>query len=157
MAGRYPLRENPVDLHPSVYALMDEGIRCFVNLTHPENDHLPEYASAFIPFKQQNIMTVQYYRFGIRDFDLPTPELMVQIMDTIDRQIEGGSPVYLHCLAGRGRTGTVVGCWLVRHGSDPGDALRKISDLRKGLPVWMQPSPETEDQRGFIRNWKIGT
>ncbi len=156
MAGRYPMRENPSSFHPGVYSLLDEGIRCFINLTHPINGDLPEYSSAFIPLLQQDIMVVHYYRFGIVDFDLPPEELMVEILDTIDRNIAEDNPVYLHCLAGRGRTGTVVGCWLIRHGSEPEDALGKIAELRKGLPVWMKPSPETEDQRRFIRRWKIG-
>jgi hypothetical protein len=156
MAGRYPLRDHPVELHPSVDALMEEGIRCFINLTHPDDDPLPEYASAFIPLLQQEQVAIHYHRYGILDFDLPSRDLMIEILDTIDRQIVGKNPVYLHCLAGRGRTGTVVGCWLIRHGLEPVNALQKIADLRVDLPVWMKPSPESQRQREFIHHWKIG-
>lgn len=30
--------------------------------------------------------------------------------------LAAGQTVYVHCYGGIGRTGTVVGCWLVRHG-----------------------------------------
>ncbi len=41
----------------------------------------------------------------------------------------------MHCWGGVGRTGTVVGCWLVRHGLDDGDAIARIATLRRELPA----------------------
>ena len=37
------------------------------------------------------------------------------ILDAIDKALEDGKNVYVHCWGGIGRDGTVVGCWLVRH------------------------------------------
>ena len=56
----------------------------------------------------------------------------------------------MHCWAGCGRTGVVVGSWLVRHGADPGDALQRIADAR-GLGC-----PQTLEQRSFVLDWKPG-
>jgi protein-tyrosine phosphatase len=61
----------------------------------------------------------------------------------------------VHCWGGKGRTGTVVGCWLMRHGkATSGDVLRTIQQLRKDDPTWFEPSPETERQRWMVKTWK---
>jgi protein-tyrosine phosphatase len=63
----------------------------------------------------------------------------------------------VHCWGGKGRTGTVVGCWLVRHGKATGDqALAMIQELRKNDPTRYEPSPENETQRQMVREWKPG-
>ena len=82
---------------------------------------------------------------------------MKQILDEIDTAIEHDRPVYLHCWGGRGRTGTVVGCWLVRHGKATGDeALAMIQRLRKNDPTSYMPSPETGKQKSMVTSWRIG-
>lgn len=74
---------------------------------------------------------------------------MQMILDTLDSAMESGHTVYLHCHGGRGRTGTVVGCWLVRHGRTGEQALARIAELRGD-----HESPETREQRAFVLNWK---
>jgi protein-tyrosine phosphatase len=87
--------------------------------------------------------------------DIPTPETMEQILDEIDSVIESGKPVYVHCLGGIGRTGTVVGCYLLRHGSATrGNVLEKIQDLRENDPNLYRDSPETAIQRHFVLYWR---
>jgi protein-tyrosine phosphatase len=64
--------------------------------------------------------------------------------------------VYVHCRAGIGRTGLVVGCYLVRHGETGNEALLAIKQLRSSISSsWMQ-SPETDAQVDFVRNWGVG-
>ena len=46
----------------------------------------------------------------------PGVGVMKRILDDVDEAIAGGGLTYVHCWGGIGRTGTVVGCWLVRHG-----------------------------------------
>ena len=88
-------------------------------------------------------------------------------LDAIDGHLRGEGSVYLHCWGGKGRTGTVVGCWLVRHGYGSPDALDDpdggddvifvLDDLRRGdLGAGHQPSPDTPDQEAFIRSWEPG-
>lgn len=90
------------------------------------------------------------------DMTTPTESDMVQMLDTIDEALESGEVVYVHCLAGRGRTGTVVGCYLARHGMSGQEALDEIARLRKGMPDAFNRSPETHAQRQMVLNWPEG-
>ena len=56
---------------------------------------------------------------------------MTRILDEVDDGAREGGAVYVHCWGGIGRTGTVVGCWLLRHGLDRGDAIARIAELRR--------------------------
>ena len=97
-------------------------------------------------------------RFPITDKNVPSIELMKKVLDEIDRLKADEIPVYIHCWGGIGRTGTVVGCWLMRHGlAQRNNVLDKIFDLRRSQvePSCMAyNSPETEIQERFILNWK---
>ena len=84
--------------------------------------------------------------FAIPDRTCPSRETMTRILDRIDELLAAGEVVYVHCLAGIGRTGTVVGCYLVRHGTDGVTALATVERLR-GAP------PETPEQRRLVLGW----
>ena len=58
---------------------------------------------------------------------------MNAVLDMLDTALQAGQAVYLHCWAGIGRTGTVVGCYLVRHGLTGEQALARLVTLRAGL------------------------
>ena len=76
---------------------------------------------------------------------------MRAILDRIDAELADGQVVYVHCWGGHGRTGTVVGCWLVRRGAVPKAALARIAELRRDVPdaAWM-PSPEPNEQTRLV-------
>lgn len=75
---------------------------------------------------------VTFDQLPIKDLSVPTERHVTRILNQIDLCIKHGKPVYVHCLGGIGRTGTVVGCYLVRHGLSTGkNALEMIRDLRK--------------------------
>lgn len=59
---------------------------------------------------------VCFSRYPIKDQYTPDTEQMAKILDDIDASIEQRQPVYVHCWGAIGRTGTVVGCFLIRHG-----------------------------------------
>jgi ADP-ribosylglycohydrolase len=79
----------------------------------------------------------------------------VAALDCIDEALAGGRNIYLHCRAGVGRTGTVLGCYLVRHGAEGRDAIDRLYDL------WQQSErsrkipqiPETDEQEHYVRSW----
>ena len=78
----------------------------------------------------------------IPDMGTPTAGHVMQILDDIDEVRAQGGTAYVHCWGGVGRTGTVIGCWLVRHGLDRGDAIARIAELRAEI-AGERPSPET--------------
>ena len=142
LAGEYPGALAEEDTVTRLAAFHEAGVTSFVDLTE-EHEGLPPY-EALLPKE------VRFTRRPIVDFGCPTPEQMLGTLDLVDSELERGEVVYLHCWGGRGRTGTVVGCWLVRHGSSGEEALAKIERLREHVPG---PSPETEDQRQLVRAW----
>ena len=82
---------------------------------------------------------------------------MRAILDEIDRSIQKNHPVYVHCWGGRGRTGTVIGCYLARHGMAVGqEALARINFLRSALPDSTARSPETSEQCEMVILWAAG-
>ena len=84
-----------------------------------------------------------------------SPEEMTAILDAIDVALDDGKTVYVHCYGGIGRTGTAVGCWLVRHGSSGNEALYRVGELFEGMAKapYRSGSPETCEQEAYVRNW----
>ena len=100
-------------------------------------------------------LEVNYTRISIRDRGIPTVEAMRRILDTVDEAIEKKRKVYVHCWGGIGRTGTVVGCYLVRHGETPKHALAEVDKLFRTRPnIYDSHSPETDEQFQFILDWR---
>jgi protein-tyrosine phosphatase len=81
---------------------------------------------------------------------------MSRILDDVDEARAAGRAVYVHCWGGIGRTGTVVGCWLMRHGLDAGDPIGRIAQLRRGVADAHVVSPQTAAQRAMVTGWKRG-
>jgi hypothetical protein len=80
---------------------------------------------------------------------------MQDILDTIDTSLQAGKKIYLHCWGGIGRTGTTVGCYLVRRGKTGAAALAQLAEWWQKVPKSrIHPhSPETYEQAEFIREW----
>jgi protein-tyrosine phosphatase len=80
---------------------------------------------------------------------------MTTILNTIDTELQAGRKIYLHCWGGIGRTGTTVGCYLVRRGKTGDEALQQLAKWWQTVPksqIHLR-SPETREQAEFIRNW----
>lgn len=97
----------------------------------------------------------EYLHFPITDFTVPDRKQMAAILDAIDQAIQSGKKVYVHCLAGHGRTGTVVGCFLARHGITGNAALEKIRLLHAQVPGNFN-SPENDPQKLMVTGWQAG-
>jgi len=153
MAGAYPSAIRDDEAHLKAGWLIHNGFSFFLDLTEPGEYGLDPYAPLLLRMTAENKNTVTHKRISIRDMDTPTREDMVQILDTIDSALKSGHRVYLHCYGGIGRTGTVVGCHLVRHGMDGETALGQITTWRQDIPDGWRRSPETEEQRQFMLGW----
>jgi protein-tyrosine phosphatase len=135
--------------------LLGAGITTFINLM--EADETNRDGLPFTPYAPALPDAVTMARHPIRDLSIPTRSEMTAILDGIDAALEHGG-VYVHCWGGVGRTGTAVGCWLLRHGlASREDVLDRIRALRRVDPIrGHRPSPETQRQEQFIREWPAG-
>jgi ADP-ribosyl-[dinitrogen reductase] hydrolase len=52
--------------------------------------------------------------------------------DDIRRRLRLGQKVVVHCRGGLGRAGTVAACILIDLGMSPGEALRRVRNVRRG-------------------------
>ena len=78
-------------------------------------------------------------------------------LDGIEEHLSEGRTVCAHCMGGIGRTGTIIGCWLARHGHTGQAALDRLQDLRResrrSTPI---PSAATREQVRYVLDWKEG-
>ena len=153
MAGEYPGDWTERSARRKLRALLDAGVRTFVDLT--EQGELESYEDWLATEARAAGVEVAYHRLAIRDLDVPTADGMRVILDLIESAITADAPVYVHCWGGIGRTGTVVCCWLIERGLSGEQALVEIALLREGIRKRLITSPEKPGQQEFVRSWRI--
>lgn len=163
LAGYYPGSRNPEEARRKLEALLDCGIRCVINLMEEDEEsyvgmRFVQYEDLLRQLAGERGTKIRYIRTPIEDMNVPSRQAMREILDAIDSAVRDDCPVYVHCLGGRGRTGTVVGCYLARHGLASGqEVFDKIMELRRQTdPSVSQPSPETDRQRSMVQSWRFG-
>lgn len=148
LAGEYPGARDPESARKRIEAIRAVGVNFFLDLTE-ERESLRPYAPLLAATPD-----VSYKRMEVRDLSCPSREEMIGILDTIDDALNDQRVLYVHCWGGIGRTGTVVGCWLARHGHSGNEALESIAEWRAGTPDGHRASPETDAQKRMILQWK---
>jgi hypothetical protein len=156
LAGAYPGDPDPDEHHIKVQSLVSAGIRTFVNLM--EGSETNYVGEPFVPYQDlaaKLCPDVTCVRYPIRDLCAPQASLMVSILNAIDGSVQNGRPVYVHCWGGVGRTGTVAGCWLLRHGlAEPTNVLNVLMRLRQqDRQRRHRMSPESGEQQKFVKQW----
>src|SRR5688572_20042357 len=148
LAGEHPAGRTAEETRERIQRLLAAGVGTFIDLTLPEE---------LEPYDSELPTDVEYLRKPIRDHGIPArPEHMADILGCISHFVRSKRLVYVHCRAGIGRTGMVIGCLLVEQGAD---GERALNDLNR---LWLKckrsanwPSiPETDDQSDYVRNWK---
>ena len=159
LAGCYPGSEDQQLALQKLTGLIDSGIRTVINLMEPDEFNWAGKAFTGYEEQMQSIAasmshSISFERMPIRDTWVPSRIEMIEILDRIDVSIERGKPVYVHCWGGRGRTGTVAGCYMARHGSSSGRNIPKmIQELRKDTEDQHMPSPENSQQVDMVLSW----
>ena len=147
LAGEYPGGADEEDSRRRVACLRAAGINYFLDLT--EADELTSYRQLLPP-------DTKYLRHAIPDMDIPDAVTQMQVIQTrLRAALIFGRSIYVHCRAGIGRTGTVVGCFLVEQGLGGRPAVKRLNVLwRQSARASSWPKvPQTVQQTLYIERW----
>lgn len=155
LAGEYPGASEPEAARTKLRGYLEAGITFFLDLTDPR-DGLAPYVEMVQAEAAALGRSVMHQQMTIRDMDVPPQAYMREILNVLETALAEGHTVYVHCWGGIGRTGTVVGCYLVQTGLTGDQALQQIARWWRGVAkAWLYPrSPQTDAQVTYVRRWR---
>ncbi|MFX0016672.1 MAG: dual specificity protein phosphatase family protein [Promethearchaeota archaeon] len=134
------LARSPFPLFQELSTLVELNIFLVINLT-----------SQGIPNRLGNQLRasgIRIKRLPIPDFGTPNQNTINQYLQMVCETILQNQAVLTHCIAGCGRTGTMIGLFLITHGYSPLVTLETIHKiLGKGCP-------ETEEQIDLLKQYR---
>lgn len=101
--------------------LREQGIGAIVSLTEYPLDSTTVEACGF-----------EYLQRPIPDMEPPSIDDIETFVEFVDKASPRGIGVGVHCLAGMGRTGTMLACYLVSKGEDASVAVARVRRERPG-------------------------
>jgi Dual specificity phosphatase, catalytic domain len=119
----------------------------YIDLTEPGEQ--PEYRHLISK-------RAEYVRSPIIDTSVPHDASQIrELISVIRSALAKKRGIYVHCRAGIGRTGLLIGCYLAEEEKDGEDGLERLNLL------WRQSArsrhwprvPQTEEQADYIRRW----
>lgn len=96
-------------------ALRRCGVTVLITLTEKD---LPQ-----LPLQQHGLRNLH---LPVHDQEPPTVAQIQMLLARMSAMLRAGEVLAVHCLAGLGRTGTVLAAWLVREGLTAQEALRRV-------------------------------
>ena len=154
MAGEYPGARDAALGRDCLVRTGAAGVRHFIDLT--EAHELAPYHPLLPEISLTLDRPVGHERWAIHDVDVPrSADYANRILDRIDALVAVDAVPYVHCWGGIGRTGTMIGCWLVRHGNSGEEALDILAGHWATVAKRTRHprSPETDAQCRFILDW----
>lgn len=162
LAGCFPGDLEPAKMDQKLKSLVHAGVTAVVNLMEEsECDHAGkpflDYAPRLHQLAKESSRAIKVQRFPIRDQSIPSLAQMETILDFIDHEISADGTVYVHCWGGKGRTATVIGCFMIRnHLETPQSIFEKLRHLTAHASEFFWPTPQTAEQCAFVTNWRPG-
>ncbi len=109
--------------------LIEQGIKSIVTIREE-------------PLNDEWVKDVNYLHILSNDMSVPEFNDLIHTVDFIHRRLANNEPVLVHCLAGLGRTGTILACYLVKYQNL--SAEQAIQKIREERPGSIQSYPQEE-------------
>jgi len=160
LGGCYPGDQDSEEMKRKLAGLVGAGVTLVINLmeeqeTNRAGQPFVDYGPLLDRLASEQKRAVRRERFPIRDMSIPSRVEMQAILKAVHLEIDAGGVVYVHCWGGRGRTGTVIGCYLLEHGLVTLDTvLGRLKSLTDHAAASFQPTPQTPEQREFVLSWR---
>lgn len=156
LGGVYPGAADDFDAMAKIGALVAAGVTLFVDLTEPgELNHAGVSLAPYEHLLQELDPGARRVSIPVPDMTPPSDDQVREAVRLIDEEIDRGGRAYVHCWGGRGRTGSVLGCWLAEQ-ADVDDALDELNRIRDPQidddrdREWI---PQTSAQRELVARW----
>ncbi|EFA06651.2 Dual specificity protein phosphatase 23-like Protein [Tribolium castaneum] len=124
--------------------LRKEGISHLVTLS-------PEKIPPIVDFPQ-----IEWTRIDIEEFEAPTLDDIIKFIEICEKCKKNGQAVGVHCRMGRGRTGVMAACYLVRFQDfAPEKAITSVRLQRTGSIETSEQERAVVRYRDYLRGTKI--
>ena len=85
------------------------------------------------PLDEDWISEMNYLHVLSDDMGVPSFDDLKTSVDYVHEKIQNNEPVMVHCLAGLGRTGTILACYLIKYEKmSAEDAIQHVREKRHG-------------------------
>ena len=148
LVGEYPGGPQGGAPADALSALLDSGIRTFIDVTHP-SERLPPYGPTLLGLCEQSGIDVAVLSFPIPAEGVLDMDGYDAIVDQI-RSSVGLGGVYVHGRVGLERSAVVMGCMLIDSGLSYEGAMRTIKERRSGTRLADTRDPNSFPQREIL-------
>ena len=85
------------------------------------------------PLEEEWLEDVNYLHIHSNDMGVPEFDDLINSVDFLHQRITNDEPVMVHCLAGLGRTGTILACYMIKYQKmSTQDAIDFVREQRHG-------------------------